>query len=222
MKHVGKHNSKRIVLLYRQVPDENHMCLLLYSDALPQLIHDDVMKVLESALGQQAGDLADALFRSVMADGRNTLESLHREGYIKKVNTNQVIITPNAKSSVRLDELNTILNEMTTGEDAVKRLADLDANQGMTTKKRQPRELGVSPASRTQEAEINSSTLIGDILTDEQISTQRIAQAAKMKMEAKQLLAEADRLEAEAASFTKTLNGTRKTTKAKTTKKQTA
>lgn len=213
LKHVGKHNDKKIVLVYRQIPDEDHMCLVIYSDTLPQMFHDEVMQVLESAVGQASQELADALFRSVMKDGRNCLETLHREGFLKKVATNQVIITPNAKSSVRLDELNKILNEMAKGEEAIKKMAELDQNSGMTTK-REPKEVGANPASRTTPAEPGNAT-VGDVLTDEQLAAQRIAQAAQMKKDAQSLLAEAARLEAEAADFDKatTKNGTRKTRK---------
>ena len=35
-KHVGKHNNKKIVVLWRQVPNENHMALVTYSDTSKQ------------------------------------------------------------------------------------------------------------------------------------------------------------------------------------------
>jgi hypothetical protein len=54
IKHVGKHNNKRIVLLWRRVPNEDHMALLTYSETLPRMIHDEVMKALESPIGQEA------------------------------------------------------------------------------------------------------------------------------------------------------------------------
>jgi hypothetical protein len=220
LKHIGKHNDKRIVLVFRQIPGEEHMCLVLYSDMLPQLVHDEVMKVLESPVGQNSKELADALHRQTMADGRNCLEVIHKSGYLKKLNTNQVIITPNAKSSVRLDELNTILNEMDKGEDAIKKMADLDKNAGMTAKRREPREVGMPANTRSQPAESTNAT-VTDVLTDDQLAAQRVAQAAKMKLEAQQMLAEAARLEAEAASFTPTANGKPATKKA-TRKKQAA
>lgn len=213
LKHVGKHNNKKIVLVYRQIPDDTHMCLLIYSDTLPQMFHDEVMSVLESAVGQNSDELAEPLFRAMLKDGRNCLETLHREGLLKKVATNQVIITPNAKSNVRLDELNSILNEMAKGEAAIKKMADLDANSGMVTK-REPKEVGANPASRTTTAEVGNAT-VGDVLSDVQLASQRIAQAAQMKKEAQTLMAEAARLEQEAANFTKATpkNGTRKTRK---------
>jgi hypothetical protein len=219
LKHIGKHNDKKIVLAYRQIPGDEHMCLVLYSDMLPSMIHDDVMKVLESAVGQNAKDLADALFRHTMADGRNCLETVHKMGLMKKVPTNQVIITPNAKSNVRLDELNSILNQMDQGEEAIKKMADLDKNAGMTGK-REAREVGQNPASRSNVVEPTKATL-SDVLSDDQLAAQRVAQAAKMKLEAQQMLAEAARLEAEAAELNPSpSNVPAKTTKAKATKKK--
>lgn len=221
LKHVGKHGEKKIVLAYRQIPGEDHMCLVLYSDMLPSMVHDEVMKVLESPVGQNSKELADALFRHTMADGRNCLEVVHKMGMMKKVPTNQVVITPNAKSSVRLDELNNILNEMEKGEEAIKKMADLDKNTGLVGK-REAREVGQNPASRSNVAE-SSNVTVGDVLSDDQLAAQRVAQAARMKLEAQQMLAEAARLEAEAASMNPAqANGTTKTTKAKATKKKQA
>ena len=57
IKHVGKHNNKRIVVLWRQVPNEDHMALVAYSDTLPRMIHDELMRVLESPVGQNSKDL---------------------------------------------------------------------------------------------------------------------------------------------------------------------
>lgn len=197
LKHVAKHNDKKAVILFREVPNEGHMCLVAYSDLLPRLMHDEIMKVLESQVGQNAENLADALFRNVMADGRNTLESLHTNGLIKKVPTNQVIVTPGGKSSVRLDELNDILNEMKKGEDAIKKMAELDANAGMTGKRRaEPREVGAPRNSRATPAQVTEA-----VLTDEDLAQQRLDQAARMRESAKQLLAEAERLANEAAQI---------------------
>ena len=196
-KHVGRHGDKKIVVLFRQVPNEDHMCLVVYSDLLPRLYHDSMMKILESPVGQQAENFADALFRDFMPDGRNCLEALHKDGLMKKVPTNQVIMTPTPASSVRLDELNDLLNEMSKGEEAVKRLAEIDANKGMVgnKKKPEPKELGVSPASRSVPAEPTGTM---GVLTDEDLARSRLEQANSMRLNATQLLAEADRLQKEA------------------------
>lgn len=199
-KHVGRHGDKKIVILYREIPGEGHMCLVVYSDLLPRLYHDSVMQVLESPVGQQAENFSDALFRNYMPDGRNCLEALHKDGLMKKVQTNQVVMTPTPASSIRLDELNNILNEMAKGEDAIKRLAEIDANNGLANSKRkpEPKDLGVSPASRTQPVEnIN----VGAALSDADLARSRLSQAETMKASAAQLLAEAERLTKEAAEL---------------------
>ena len=180
------------------------MCLVAYPDTLPRHIHDDIMKALESDVGQQAKEFAEYLFRYTMVDGTTALDTLHREGMIKKVPTNQVIVTPDAKSNVRLDELNSILKKMAMGEEAIKELADLDKNSGMTGKKRKQPELkdlgevNAPNQSRSKPATVDTNISISDVLTDEQLAAQRIVQAQKMTLEAKQLLAEAQRLQEEA------------------------
>lgn len=203
LKHVGKHNDRKIVILFRQVPGEDHMALVVYSDVLPRMIHDEVMKCLESPVGQQVSEFSDALFRVTMADGRNCLETLHREGMIKKVQTNQVIVTPTTTSKVRLDELNTILNEMAKGEEAVKKLAELDAAKGATGTQK-TREVGEpAKATKTTSADVNAK--LNQVLTDADLARERLNQAEKMKQEAEMLISEAERLVAEAAALDPTV-----------------
>lgn len=137
IKHVGNHNQKKVVIVYKQVPGEDHMCLVAYSDLMARVYHDSVMATLESASGQEAKELADALFRAVLPDGRNTLHVMHQEGLLKKVPTNQVSVTPTPRSSIRLDELNDLLAKMAQGDEAIEKLAKMDAERGITGKKRQ-------------------------------------------------------------------------------------
>ena len=188
IKHVGRHGDKKIVILYRTVPGEDHMGLVAYSDLLPRTYHDAVMKTLETPAGQQAKEFADALFRNLLPDGRNMLHTLHREGLIKKVPTNQVIVTPDVKSNVRLDELNDILKKMEEGEDAVRKMAAMDAQAGL----RDPiknRKM-VTPAEQTVAT-----------LDDSNLAQNLMAQATRMKAEAQSLLTEAARLETEAQTL---------------------
>jgi hypothetical protein len=211
IKHVGKHNQRKIAIVYKYIPDEEHMALIVYTDSLPQMIHDEAMKCLESAVGQDAKELADALFRTMMADGQNCLTALHRGGWLKKVPTNQVVVTPTSQSTVRLDELNKILKEMDAGEEAKQRMADIDANRGVKGVLSEGREVG-EPA-RTSSSSVNTSN---EALSDTDLAKQRLDQANRMETEAKSLLAEAKRLKEEAKSLTpakKTTNGRKPTTK---------
>jgi hypothetical protein len=232
LKHVGKHNDKRCVIIFRKVPELEHMALVVYSDLLPRMTHDEVMRTVESPQGQEATEIADVLFRTIMADGSNCLESLHRNGLMKKVPTNQVLVTPTATSSVRLDELNDILDEMAKGKEAMEKLQNIDNNRGYTgkknnTDKNQPRraeivELG---EKRMREAQGNTSAadMLAGMLSDTDLATQRMEQANKMEATAQQLLAEAARLKTEAGNLDpKAKNVGTKTKKAAAAKKQTA
>lgn len=216
IKHVGKTGDRRVAVVFREVPGEPHMCLVVYPDLLPSHMHDALMKAIETPEAQTADQLGDALHRTLFPDGRPMLLALHSEGMIKKIKTETVIITPTPASKVRLDELNNILREMKTGEDAIRKMADLDANAGMTGKASRKddfgRELRPPPAARTNLAGSNQ------LLSDDALATNLRQQAARMEAEAKGLLAESARLMKEAASMSGAKPETakpKKTTKAK-------
>ena len=198
IKHVGKHNQRRVAIVYRKVPDEAHMALIVYTDSLPMMVHDEMMKCLESDVGQQAKELADALFRTTMADGNNCLTAIHKGGWMKKVPTNQVIVTPTVKSTVRLDELNDIMDKLEAGGEAAARLADIDSNRGIKGVIQEGRELGQPAVDVTR---TTAGSVSGDVLTDDILAEQRTQQADRMEAEAKALLAEAKRLKQEATQL---------------------
>jgi predicted ArsR family transcriptional regulator len=114
IKHVGRHNEKKVAIVFKTLPNDPSHALVVYSDTLPSFIHDGLMAVLESNNGQSAKELADELDKHTMADGRNVLAALHTDGYLTKVETRHVIVEANSKSGVRLDELNKMLGEMNT------------------------------------------------------------------------------------------------------------
>lgn len=196
IKHIGKHSDRRVAIIYRVVPNEEHMCLVAYPDSLPTIFHDAIMQVIESEPGQQAKDLSDALFRNLLPDGRPILETLHREGMIKKVPTNQIVVTPNASSHVRLDELNKILTDIDAGESAADNMRKLDEGAGLVTPDRS------EPARKVNENHAHDDTVNTPVnlndMSDEGLANQRIAQSAKMAADAQALLAESQRLQDEA------------------------
>jgi hypothetical protein len=106
------------------------MAVVIYSDIMPQKYHDDVMKILESTEGQAAYEFSDILERRMMSDGQNMLQALSNENYLKRVAANSVMVTPNSKSSMRLDELNNLLSQVGKGDDAVKKLERMENSQG--------------------------------------------------------------------------------------------
>lgn len=196
IRHVGKHGDRKIAIIFREVPGEPHMALVTYTETLNQHIHDPMMRCIESDIGQNAKELADALNRTLTHDGRPILQLLHMEGLLKKVNTDNVVVTPNSNTKIKLSELNKILNEMTQGEQAVKRMAELDQSRGLQDPADVARRLrGDMP---TKDARVAPSQ---GALGDSDLANNLREQAAKMTAEAKGLMAEADRLLKEAAGM---------------------
>jgi len=195
IRHVGKMGDRKVAIIFREVPGEPHMCLVTYTETLNQHIHDPMIKCIESDIGQSAKELADALNRTLTHDGRPILQVLHMEGLLKKVNAEQVVVTPNSQTKIKLSELNKILNEMQQGEDAVKRMAELDQSRGLQDPADVARRMRGDPQPKQQVSASNSA------MGDSDLANNLRQQAAKMSAEAKGLLAEADRLLKEASSM---------------------
>ena len=56
MKHVGKYGEKPCVVVFREIPNEPENCLVVMSDSLDEVKHDNLMNVVQSAEGQEAKD----------------------------------------------------------------------------------------------------------------------------------------------------------------------
>ena len=191
-KHVGEHNGKKVVIVQRAIPEEEHMCSVLYTQIIPTHYHDDVMRVLESAEGQDSNDFWMVLHRRPAQTGTNLLEAVAREGYLKKAPTNQVIVKPNARGSIRLDELNNLLRDAGQGEEAVRKLEELDRQRGYKDNRK---------TSAPMQEVVETVSSIDGVMTDADLAQLNIKQANEMKAQAEVLLAEATRLEAEAANL---------------------
>jgi len=198
-RHVGKHGDRKVAVVFREVPGEVHMCLVTYTETLNQHIHDPLIHCIESDIGQNSEHLADALNRTYTKDGKPILQVLHLEGQLKKVQTAQILMTPSPNQIIRLDELNKILDEMKLGEDAVKRLSELDKSRGIQDPATVARKMrGEKDAKVSAPKGLQAS---GDALGDAAIAQNLRQQAAKMDAEAKGLMAESARLHKEAAQL---------------------
>jgi hypothetical protein len=199
IKHVGRQGDRKVAIIFREVPGEDHMCLVVYPDIMPSHMHDSLIKAIETPEAQQSENLADAIHRQLFSDGRPMLTALHAEGMIKKVQTETVVVTPTPNAKIKLSELNSILREMKSGEQAITKLAELDANLGYTGKASRRddygRELQAPPTARTNLA--GSNQALDDVALAENLRQQ----AVKMENEAKGLLAESARIMKEVSAL---------------------
>jgi hypothetical protein len=136
MKHVGKmkNNSARVAVVYRTVPGEHLNALVVGTNGLPDSYHDSLMGAIESASGQQSNELADILATRRFPDGEVMLNWLHTRGHLKKVPTNLVLMTPDTKTQIQLDELNKVIADQKGI--SVEKLAVTDGKQEEKTSNR--------------------------------------------------------------------------------------
>lgn len=198
IKHVGKHGDRKVAVIFRQIPGDEHLCLVVYTEVLNSNIHDPLIACIESAPAQATENLADALNRAYTKDGQVILQMLHREGMLKRVQTEQIMMTPAPNQKIKLSELNTILNEMSKGEEAVRKLAEIDASRGLQDPKDVAKRMrGESTVNIPPQKKVAGNELLGDV----DLASNLRAQAIRMSNEAKGLMAEAERLLKEATQM---------------------
>ena len=95
IKHVGKQGDRKVCILFRQVPGEDHMALVIYPEVLPAHWQDSSQQALESDIAQQSEELADALHRAFLPDGNQKITKLELIIYWK-----DVLILPNSITRV--------------------------------------------------------------------------------------------------------------------------
>lgn len=195
IKHVGKVGDKSVVIIFRHLPGESHNCLVVYNNNLNQNVAEALMRTVNSTKAQSSIDLAESLYAATTNDGRPLLQVLHSEGLLKKVQNNNVLVTPAPGQSVRLGELNTLLDEMAKGEAATKRLAEIDASHGL----QKPSD--VARRMQSMDAPEVVQTVQEGVLDDAAIATNLLAQASRLQRDAEQILAEVARLTAEASAL---------------------
>jgi hypothetical protein len=191
LKHIGrlKNNKRRAIIAFRTLPGDPYSCLAVLTELLPAEEHDTLIKLVESPAGQEAYELADAMSRAYLPDGRNMLAGFHSTGKLTKLKTSEVEMTPDSKSVVSLDQLNEVIAQQrgVSLEDlAVKPLTNPTAPATKTTEATAPIQPEVAPTEPVQ----NSHT----VLTDDELAAQLRSQADRMYKEAKRLREQAEQL----------------------------
>ena len=181
IKHVGKlvNTGKKVVVVFRELPDEPENCLVVDTDALPDWMHDDIIGAVESPGAQASTDFYEYAQRTVLTDGSNMLQTLHTSGRLMKTPTDNVKMTPNNSVSVGLTEINNIVREQ--GGEAVKPPADEVPMAGKDTTP--------APATTPAAPVVESASTEG--LSDSDIAKNLLAQAKGYETEAKNLKAQA-------------------------------
>lgn len=186
LKHVGRSvkQKKRCSVAYRVVPGDPNFSLVVFSENLAADEHDALMKLIESDAGQSANELADAMHRTQLPDGRNMLVGFHTTGKLTKVLSEDIEMTPDSKSVVNLAELNKIIAEQkgVTVEDLANDISGATKNK-------------VSPTTVVEETAVTPTSATTDgVLSDEDLASQYRSQADALFKEAKRLREQAEEL----------------------------
>lgn len=190
LKHVARvqPSRRKVIVAYRTIPGDAESCIVVTTENLMADEHDALMKLVESPAGQQANELADAMTRSVLPDGRNMLAAFHTTGKLVKFATSQVEMTPDSKTIIRLDELNKMIAEQKGVS-----IEDLAIKPKEPLNKVETTEVADENVTELATAETLQAPT-DDVLTDEQLAAQYRSQADAMFKEAKRLREQAEEL----------------------------
>lgn len=192
-RHVGKHNNQPLIVIFRQLPGEEHMALVVYTSTLPDAINEPLMKAIESDAAQTTIDVADVLNRTMTKNGVPMLQELHRTGRLKKVQTDSIVMTPNRATQIKLSELNRMLDEIAKGEEATKRLAEADAARGLQT----PAEVAARKEPKKQTTQVQPTVTVNEPeveVSEDDITAMLLRQAEELREQATKMLDKADSL----------------------------
>lgn len=192
LKHIGRvsNTGKKCVIVFREIYDERgnvsdpDHCLVVETERLPDMEHDDVVRVVESPEGQSANQFYEIAHRSMFSDGINMLTKLHNRGYLRKYPTDIVEVTPNSSTAIKLSEINEIIRKQQTG------MSESDIKNMMVDDTDSP--------PRTQTSLDTTQTIDQAVPASGEEILDDTAIAQNMLTQAETFLAEAERLKAEA------------------------
>ena len=113
LKHIGKmkNTGVKVLVVFRTVPGESNMALVLPVANLPDSYHDSIMEVVETQQAQDAFEFGEIMFTRTFPDGRPMLQAMTADNRLQKVATDAVVMTPTPTDSIVLSELNVLIAE---------------------------------------------------------------------------------------------------------------
>jgi hypothetical protein len=196
LKHIGrmKNTGVKILTIFRTLPGESNMALVLPVANLSDSYHDSIMTVVETEQAQDAFELGEMLFIRTFPDGRPMLQALQADGRLQKVATDLVIMSPTANDSIQLDQLNVLIAEQRncTVDDLytfVSGAPKTKKNDVVVEDIAEVKDLASQPSNEPLKATGDTA------LTDKDIAKSYRSQADAMYKEAARLRKEADELD---------------------------
>ena len=193
LKHVGRmvNNQRKVIVAYKVLPGDPDNCVVVTTENLEAGDHDSLIKLVESAAGQEAEDLATVMMRTQLSDGSNMLARFHTTGKMVKVPTKNVQMVPNRNTTILLSELNEAIAQqrgVTVADLAVK------GRDGRTVPTKASSEPAIT-ASEMAAAAPNVAPVADDgVITDEALAKKFRSDADRLSKEAAELRRQAEEL----------------------------
>ena len=113
LKHIGRitNTGVKVLVVFRTLPGESNMALVLPVANLPDHYHDSIMDMVVTDQAQDAFELGEIMFIRTFTDGRPMLQAMQADGRLQKVATDQITMTPNPNDSILLANLNVLIAE---------------------------------------------------------------------------------------------------------------
>ena len=193
LKHVGRmaNNQRRVIVAYKVLPGDPDHCVVVTTENLEAGDHDSLIKLVESASGQQADDLATVMMRSTLSDGSNMLARFHTTGKMIKVKTADVEMIPNQNSSIKLSELNEAIaaqRGVTVNDLAV------TGSDGKTIQQASTSEPAMTASEMAAAAPSVAPVADDGVITDETLAKKFRSDADRLSKEAAELRRQAEDL----------------------------
>lgn len=188
LKHVGKikNTGAKVLVVFRTLPGESNMSLVLPTSTLPDQYHDALITLVESDQAQSTNELGEIMFIRRFPDGRPMLQAMQADNRMQKVTTSLVVMTPTLNDSIQLDELNVMI--------AQQKNCAIDDLAGLVHGARPSGKVidqEIQPEQPQAEAEAEQTTP----LTDKDIAKSYRSQADSLYKEAARLRKQADELD---------------------------
>lgn len=193
-KHVGRNqNGTRLVVVFREIPDDEEHCLVVETDSLPDMYHDQLLQEVDSRDAQATVNLYEVLQRRSFGDGGQMLITLHNRGLIRKYKVSQIEMQPMPNRLVPLSLVNEQIKngsmaseKVTDVEDTVDSVETVtavsDTGVSVDTEAGLVKPLPVAPVA---------PVTIGDNVDDKTAGESKLLQARLMEEDAKKLRKEA-------------------------------
>ena len=200
LKHVGKvkNTGARVLVVFRTLPGESNMSLVLPTATLPDQYHDSIMKLVETEQAQDAYEFGEIMHIRPFPDGRPMLRAMQQDNRLQKVATDNVLMTPNPNAEVILADLNVMVAEQKncTIDDLCTFVKGGEAEKVKAQTK--------SPKA-PEAAPVKIQAADNAVLSDSDIAKSYRSQADALYKEAAQLRKQADELDPPKKKTTKTV-----------------